>query len=180
MLNRSIVLSSVLFVLLSGCATYSKMLVNSNRQLVRCAYTGQGVLGMSVASNAYSKCKSDYKLAGYMEIEEAGVSGIDTIGEEGKTLKILRIMNNSSASRAGISAGDILLAIDGQKVIHKVDAFRLLFGKVGTNVVVTVVKDGKENVLPLPRPRFIYKDIWAPGSPKFGGQSQIALSSGHA
>lgn len=126
-----------LAVTLVSCATYSQVFVNAHGDLERCSATGQGVVGMAVASNSVSTCASDMRAAGYLEIERAGVLGI-TLADTptGEPLRILKVTQHSPAWKAGVDPGDLILEIDGQPVQSAQDARILLFGEAGTSVTV--------------------------------------------
>src|SRR4051812_41662922 len=80
-----------------GCATYSKMLVNPNLTVQRCAQTGVGLIPMAAASNAVDTCVANLRAAGYYELDEAGVTGILHLTDDTSEVRILAVKENSPA-----------------------------------------------------------------------------------
>ncbi|WP_420478343.1 S41 family peptidase [Brevundimonas sp. FT23028] len=87
---------------------------------------------------------------GYGELRErteGQYSGVGlTISSEGGLVKIISPMDGGPAARAGVNAGDVISAIDGQSasgltVSQVSDKLR---GAVGTSVKVTFLRDGEE------------------------------------
>ncbi|WP_182657295.1 S41 family peptidase [Stenotrophomonas lacuserhaii] len=58
------------------------------------------------------------------------------------SLKIISPIDDTPAARAGILAGDLIIAIDG-KPISAIQASEPLRGPAGSKVVLTIVRDGK-------------------------------------
>jgi carboxyl-terminal processing protease len=81
------------------------------------------------------------------ERTEGHYSGVGlTISSEGGLVKIISPMDGGPAARAGVNAGDVISAIDGQSasgltVSQVSDKLR---GAVGTSVKVTFLRDGEE------------------------------------
>lgn len=81
------------------------------------------------------------------ERTEGHYSGVGlTISSEGGLVKIISPMDGGPAARAGVNAGDVISAIDGQSasgltVSQVSDKLR---GAVGTTVKVTFLRDGEE------------------------------------
>ncbi len=136
-------LLSTLAASTSGCATYSQMFVNANGQVMQCAMTGAGLLGIAAAQSGTAECSKNMRAAGYLEIERAGVVGV-YLTETRDTLSILKVVPGSPADSVGIRAGDRLLGVDGQKVSRQPDATILMFGEAGSTVEVVVERDGAE------------------------------------
>jgi C-terminal peptidase prc len=69
-----------------------------------------------------------------------------TITAEGGLVKVISPMDNSPASRAGVQAGDVISAIDGQNAsgLSVSDVSNKLRGAMGTSVTVTFLRDGEE------------------------------------
>jgi carboxyl-terminal processing protease len=69
------------------------------------------------------------------------------LNEKTKRLTILNTLENSPALKAGIKAGDQILAIDGKPVIGmKVeDASQLIRGKLGTPVILQIGRQGQSS-----------------------------------
>jgi S1-C subfamily serine protease len=155
----------ILVVLLSfiGCATYSQLFINADGTIMQCTATGQGIIGMATASNAVDDCKQNMKSAGYIELERAGVVGIQFSESKNDTLiKVLKIFDSSPAQLAGIQPGDKVIIIDGQEINNVQDARHLLFGKAGSIVEIVILRD--EEQIPLTLTRAPYKKVY--GNPK--------------
>jgi carboxyl-terminal processing protease len=142
---------ALLVATIAGCASYSKMLINPNGQLVHCAQTGWGILGTPAALNAHDNCVASYKAAGYIELEEAGAIGIRLATTGSGPVRILSVTENSPASRAGISPGDLIISVDGQAVSNAVDTRGMLLGRANTQVSIVVRKGTEEKTVILTR-----------------------------
>lgn len=79
-------------------------------------------------------------------------------------IEILEVFQNSTAKKAGLKSGDIILEIDGHKVSDMKDdseVYRLLSGKVGTTVKIKVKTDreylsDRIEEKTIPREKFAY------------------------
>jgi len=74
--------------------------------------------------------------AGYVEPEQRGIIGIDL-----ENWPAIRVMPGTAAEKAGVQSGDVVLKVNGNSLSHiesSSDALRLLSGKVGEKVVLTV------------------------------------------
>ena len=148
-----------LTLLLSGCATYSQLFVNADGQFMRCSATGQGIIGMAVASNSVTDCNSNMRAAGYFEIERAGTIGVmlSDSGEDSHP-RILRVVESSPAWRAGIDPDDLIVQVEGQVVQTIQDAQVLLFGLAGTPVTVQLHRGDFDTTFTLTRAS--YKSVF--------------------
>jgi carboxyl-terminal processing protease len=84
------------------------------------------------------------------ELDPSNISGIGVMIEPDKALKTVRIsyvVPGTPADRAGLKAGDAILTIDGKitKDITVVNASKMLRGKPGTVVRVSVLPPGQTN-----------------------------------
>lgn len=148
-----------LFILLSlyafsGCAVYPQVFINGNGDLYRCSSYGEGASGMSRAKQGVGDCVAAMKAEGFLEVEKAGAIGVllkEQSTPDGKVVHVSRVVNFSPASEAGIKAGDVLVAVGGQKVTDMSQAKYLLFGEAGTPVGLTIVRDGKETAVTITR-----------------------------
>lgn len=139
-------------LVVSGCATYSQFFINSNGDIVPCSATGMGLIGMATASNAVNDCSTNMRLAGYVELERAGVVGIQlSETAPGEAVRILKVAENSPAAAAGIVPGDTIDAIGGQPVASKSDANQLLFGLAESDVEITILRAGEKLDIQLTR-----------------------------
>ncbi len=74
-----------------------------------------------------------------------GGIGIEVTSEDG-AVKVISPMDDSPAVRAGIKAGDKLIAVDGTSILGLPldEAVKRMRGPVGTSIDVTVARDGIE------------------------------------
>lgn len=74
---------------------------------------------------------------------EFGGLGIEVTMENG-VVKVVSPIDETPAARAGIQAGDMIVEIDGQQVMGMTlsDAVSKMRGKVGTEIVLTVMREG--------------------------------------
>ncbi len=77
--------------------------------------------------------------------ELSGVGIRMGLNDQTKTLMVVEPIENSPASKAGVKAGDGILAIDGKttKGMSLEDASSLIRGEVGTGVTLKLSRDGK-------------------------------------
>ena len=68
-------------------------------------------------------------------------------------VRVLRTLPDNPARKAGILAGDILYKVDGEEVysLSTEEISKKVRGEVGTEVTVTVVRDGKEKEFTMKR-----------------------------
>lgn len=71
------------------------------------------------------------------------------IGIKDEVITVVAPLKGNPAERAGIFAGDKIIAIDGQPTVNmSVDkAVKLIRGKVGTKVKITIAREGKKDPL---------------------------------
>lgn len=71
-----------------------------------------------------------------------------TLGErgadDGVEVVVVHVAEGSEAERGGLQAGDVILAVDGQRPANMADARLRLGGPAGSDVVVEVDRDGAE------------------------------------
>jgi carboxyl-terminal processing protease len=77
---------------------------------------------------------------------EYGGLGIEVTSEDG-VVKVISPMDDTPATRAGVKAGDYITAIDGQSVVGLTlnDAVKLMRGKVGQKIVLSIAREGEES-----------------------------------
>lgn len=138
-------------VALTSCATPSAMFVTPGGKTVRCSAQGWGYVGAPMAEQAQARCINDAKAAGMLPIEEAGYIGIQMSSDASTMQRILLIGPGSPAEKAGIKAGDFVVAINEQPVTNVTDMYRLAFGRVNTPVTVTYRSGGTEKTVTLIR-----------------------------
>ena len=77
---------------------------------------------------------------------EFGGLGIEVTQEEG-FVKVVSPMDDTPAAEAGIQAGDFITHVDGESVLGLAldDAVELMRGPVGSEIIITVVREGVED-----------------------------------
>ena len=92
-----------------------------------------------------------------MQIDTSGeLSGVGiqlSLDKETKELVVVSPIDGSPASRAGVQPKDVIVAIDGKstKGMTTEDAVKLIRGKSGTTVTLTLRRDGENLDVPLTR-----------------------------
>jgi len=92
-----------------------------------------------------------------MQIDTSGeLSGVGiqlTVDKETKELVVISPIEGSPASRAGVQPRDVIVSIDGQntKGMGTEDAVKLIRGKAGTSVKLTLRRKGQLLEMPLQR-----------------------------
>jgi len=113
-----------------------------NKKLIEAA-----LAGMMTALDPHSNYLSPDGYGDLQERTTGEYSGVGlTISAEGGLVKVISPMDDSPAARAGVKAGDVISAIDGQNasgltVSQVSDKLR---GAMGTSVKVTFLRDGEE------------------------------------
>jgi len=113
-----------------------------NKKLIEAA-----LAGMMTALDPHSNYLSPDGFGDLQERTTGEYSGVGlTISAEGGLVKVISPMDDSPAARAGVKAGDVISAIDGQNasgltVSQVSDKLR---GAMGTSVKVTFLRDGEE------------------------------------
>ena len=76
---------------------------------------------------------------------EFGGLGIEVTQEDG-VVKVVSPMDGTPADAAGILAGDYITAVDGESVLGLTldDAVDLMRGPVGSEIIITVVREGED------------------------------------
>lgn len=74
---------------------------------------------------------------------EFGGLGIEVTMENG-VVKVVSPIDETPAARAGVQAGDLIVEIDGKQVMGMSlnDAVEKMRGRVGTNIILTIVRTG--------------------------------------
>ena len=92
---------------------------------------------------------------GYKDLQvgttgEFGGLGIE-VGMEDGFVKVISPIDDTPAQRAGIKAGDLIIRLDSKPVkgmtLHQ--AVNIMRGKVGTDIVLTVVREGADKPLEI-------------------------------
>ncbi|MBT3309940.1 MAG: S41 family peptidase [Gammaproteobacteria bacterium] len=81
---------------------------------------------------------------------EFGGLGIE-VGMEDGFVKVISPIDDTPAQRAGMKAGDLIIRIDGTAVqgLTLNEAVKKMRGKVGTKIVLTVVRKGEDQALTI-------------------------------
>src|SRR5690606_1923811 len=74
--------------------------------------------------------------------------GVELLQQQDRTLKVVAPIDGTPAARAGVLAGDVIVAIDG-KPIAQVEGMEPLRGAAGTQVVITLLREGREGPFDL-------------------------------
>ncbi|HZR71210.1 MAG TPA: PDZ domain-containing protein [Burkholderiales bacterium] len=137
---------------LTGCVTAQYgSLVNSRNEFAHCYRTSAGITGGIIASVSFKNCVEGYEKAGYMELQQAGATGIYKVAADGGAVRAASITRGSPAARVGIAEGDVIVSVDGVPVSGSDDAMGRLFGKVDTPVSIVVRGPSGERTVPVTR-----------------------------
>lgn len=113
-----------------------------NQKLIEAA-----LQGMMTSLDPHSNYLAPTSFGDLRERTEGQYSGVGlTISADGGLIKVISPMDDSPASRAGVQAGDVISAIDGQSAsgLTVSQVSEKLRGAMGTSVVVTFLRDGEE------------------------------------
>ena len=92
---------------------------------------------------------------GYKDLQvgttgEFGGLGIE-VGMEDGFVKVISPIDDTPAQRAGVQAGDLIIRLDSKPVkgmtLHQ--AVNIMRGKVGTDIILTIVRDGVDKPLEI-------------------------------
>lgn len=124
-------------------AQFKTELMNQDGATAPC--TGIGPIGGPLAK----KCVEMFEQAGFLRADQVGVSGLKISSKA----SIDSVDANSAAASAGLSAGDVIEAVDGKSVVPepRMVAAKALFGPRGGAVSVTVRRAGAEVTASLTR-----------------------------
>lgn len=113
-----------------------------NKKLIEAA-----LAGMMTALDPHSNYLPPDGFADLQERTSGEYSGVGlTITAEGGLVKVISPMDDSPAARAGVQAGDVISAIEGQNAsgLTVTQVSEKLRGAMGTQVTVTFLRDGEE------------------------------------
>ena len=130
-----------------------------NKKLIEAA-----LAGMMTALDPHSNYLPPSNYDELRERTEGQYSGVGlTISADGGMVKVISPMDDSPAAKAGVQAGDVISAIEGQNAagLTVSQVSEKLRGPVGTSVKVTFLRDGAEFKLPggAPVRHFAHKHI---------------------
>ncbi|PCJ38873.1 MAG: peptidase S41 [Moraxellaceae bacterium] len=117
----------------------------------------QGMLSALDPHSAYLKPEAFEDLQANTSGEFGGL-GIE-VGMEDGFVKIITPIDGTPADKAGIEAGDLIIKLDGKPVkgLSLGDAVKLMRGKVGSDIVLTIVREGADRTLDITITRAIIK-----------------------
>ncbi len=100
----------------------------------------------------------DYKELQAGTSGEFGGLGIE-VGMEDGFVKVIAPIDDTPAERAGVQAGDLIIRLNETPVkgMSLSDAVKLMRGRPGTDIVLTIVREGKEKPLDITITRDVIK-----------------------
>ena len=103
-----------------------------------------GMLGSLDPHSSYMSA-DDFESMQVQTSGEYGGLGIEVTMEDG-FVKVITPMDDTPASRAGLESGDLLTAINGKPIVglNIDDAVRDMRGPPGTEIIVTVLREGED------------------------------------
>ncbi len=89
---------------------------------------------------------------------EFGGLGIE-VGMEDGFVRVVAPIDDTPAQRAGVMAGDMIIKLDSKAVkgMGLQDAVKLMRGKVGTDIVLTIIREGEAQPLEIKLTRAVVK-----------------------
>ena len=89
---------------------------------------------------------------------EFGGLGIE-VGMEAGFIKVISPIDDTPAERAGVQAGDLIIRLDDEPVKGKSlsDAVKIMRGKPGSKIVLTIIREGEEKPLKITIVRAVIK-----------------------
>ncbi len=100
---------------------------------------------------------------GYLSLQqgttgEFGGLGIE-VGTENGFLKVIAPIDDTPAQRAGVEAGDVIVRLDDTPVkgLSLNEAVKMMRGKSGTKIVLSIIRDGEDKPLELTIVRDVIK-----------------------
>ncbi len=125
------------------------------RPLDRSQLVNKGLAGM-VASlgDPYSHYYDPSNYQGFLNESNPHLSGIGvTVQSESKGLLVEGVFPGGPAAHAGLVRGDVIVAVGGTSLASRPATFgpRLIKGKAGTSVTLTILRGGRKHVVRLVR-----------------------------
>ncbi len=130
--------------------------IGVNTQIVTRGGGNEGI-GFAVPSNTVEKVVDQIIATGSAELPFLGVGGPDLtsgVAEQAGLPATLRgvliesVTPGSGAEDAGLQAGDVIVALDGEEVRDQADLSSAIVGhEVGEKVTVTIVRDGDRTTI---------------------------------
>ena len=100
-----------------------------------------------------------------------------TIVDKDDEVRIINVVEDSPAEEAGLLRDDVILAVDGDKVENSDDAVGKIAGESGTEVKVTIERDGSEKEFAVNRGKVVSKSVEYKELDKKNGIGYIKVSS---
>ncbi|HIC37081.1 MAG TPA: S41 family peptidase, partial [Candidatus Marinimicrobia bacterium] len=128
------------------------------------AFTKMSINNMLLDLDPYTVYLENDERSGIEMLTKGKYGGVGIqIGRREKMLTVISPMENSPAKRAGINSGDKILKIDGQETegLSMDEAAKLIRGKKGTDVVLSIQRNGEGDIIEfvLTREDIKVKDI---------------------
>ena len=125
------------------------------RPLTRSQLVNKGLAGMVASLNdPYSHYYDPSAYQGFLNQSNPHLSGIgvDVIGEA-RGLRVDSVFPGSPAARAGLTRGDVIIAVGGTSLASRPATFgsRLIKGQAGTHVTLTVQRGTQKRTVTLVR-----------------------------
>ena len=108
---------------------------------------------------------------------EFGGVGIE-VGMEDGFIKVIAPIDDTPAARAGIKAGDIIVKLDDKPVKGMAldDAVKLMRGKPGTRIALTIMREGRDKPITVSVERAVIKVVSVKGRLLEPGYVYVRLS----
>lgn len=109
---------------------------------------------VSAADDPYTQFFTEAETKEFNDSLDGTFEGIGAeLGKEGNFVVIVSPIKGSPAEKAGIQTGDIITEIDGESAadISIAEAVKKIRGPKGEEVVLTVIRNGEEVVVPITR-----------------------------
>lgn len=139
------------FEILKNLEIFSNLYKEINTYYVDDVDPGQlmrtGIDAMMESLDPFTNYISESEIEGYRFMTEGKYNGIGAISEQmGKYVTITELYEGQAADKAGLKAGDQILAVDGQDAINKSPEAinNVLRGFPGTDVKLTIQRPGED------------------------------------
>ena len=122
-------------------------------------YAIEGMLSGLDPHSAYLN-EDDYKDIRVGTSGEFGGLGIE-VGMENGFVKVISPIDDTPAKRAGVRSGDVIIRLDGKPIKGMTldDAVKLMRGKPGTDITLTIVREGVDKPLEIVVTRDVIKTV---------------------
>ena len=136
--------------------TYNNLLSDYYTELDKDELLNAGIKGMiDYLDDPYSSYMDEEISSSFNEEIDGNYvgMGVEIQKQEDNSIKIVTIFENSPAEKAGFALGDIIIKVGGKDIggMDTDEVSKLIKGKVGTKVKITIKRDGKEKEIELTR-----------------------------